>query len=271
MDMALFGALVSALAALFALWWSFRSTRAAEHSAEQAMAAGAFSAMREFLLYEYLERKFKATQAPEINGKKVELLREAKTIAMDEHRKSPEEWNKASRLSNSGAWQNQVAYETAWALEHLGASVFAGILPLRMILAIVGDTIIDDWLLCRSWVKSYREVKNLVSKLETKNFPNAHFHRRHAEWLVLVTVLWMERHWSYPNCDCVAEWYGGMQSLQARIQALSCADEALMPQVVRNDVRALTGVKVSPRMTRIGRNQTRTSLLSRHQGAKKEK
>ena len=238
-------AAVSALVAIFAAWSSARSAKAAERSVEQERAAYGLSAIREFILHEYLEREFRAAQAPEINGRRITLLREAKAVAKNEYMQNHEEWDRASRRPNLGAWQNQVAFETAWALEHLGSAAFAGILPLRVLLAIAGDVIIDDWLLCRSWVKSYRDEERAIPQVETMRFPSVYYHRRHAEWLVLVTVLWMVRHWSYPNCDLVAEWYGGKQNIPDMIRALSCADGSLISRAVLDDVRSLTGVEIS--------------------------
>lgn len=235
-------AVLSADIALYAAVSSARSARAAERSAARQREAYDLAALRELILSEYLEREFKATEAPVIDGREVNILRDAKTEAMRQYEQDTRQWDQASDLSNQGAWQNRVAFETAWVLEHLGIAAFTGMVPLRVLLGLVGDAVIDDWLLCRSWVKSYRESQHAISQIGTSDTPNAHYHRRHAEWLALVATIWMSQHWSYPNCDRLARWYGGIQNLSAVVRSLSHADGALIPDVVREDVRLLTGV-----------------------------
>jgi hypothetical protein len=234
----------AAVAAFRAARTSAKAAEAAERSVTQQMRSHNLTGLREFILGEYLEREFKVTDVPMINGKKVNLLRAAKSEAINQYKQNQAEWDKVSTLSNRGAWQNQVAFETAWALEHLGVAAFTGVLPLRVLLGIAGDAIIDDWLLCRSWVKSYRESEHTISQAETTGTATVHYLRRHAEWLVLVAVAWMTRYWFYPNCDHVAEWYGGKQNIPTQIQSLSNADGTLMPQTVRDDIMSLTGIEV---------------------------
>lgn len=237
--------LISLAVSLVSLWVSYRRTRTAERSLAEQTAGSARAAIIGSIVREYLEREFKATQPPEINGRVVRALREVRQHAKKEYEQNPGEWDKASRRSNRGAWQNAVAFEIAWVLEHLGATAFSGALPLRIALAVVGDVVIDDWVLCRSWVKSYREDEKAISQMQTTRTSSASYHRRHAEWLALVASLWMARHWHYPSCDRVAEWYGGEQNLRETVQALSWADGALMPQTVCDEVKSLTGVDVS--------------------------
>jgi hypothetical protein len=225
---------------------SWKSVKAAESSASYASNSNLMSALREFVLPEYLERDFKATQAPKIEGKIITSLRQAKQIAKRVNSQNPEEWDKVSRRSNLGAWQNQVAFETAWALNSLGTFAFAGCLPLPNLLALAADTIIDDWLLCRSWVRSYREDEGDTEPSGTTVMQTTRFlHRWQAEWLTLVAVLWLERHRPYPGSDHVAEWYGGKENLTAKLQALSHAGGIPMPQTVRDEVRFLTDVEIS--------------------------
>lgn len=234
----------SVVVALLAAVSAARSSKAAEISAERQRETHDLSAFREFILREYIEREFKATEAPEINDESVTLLREAKTIAENECERDPNAWEKSSQVSNLGAWQNKVAFETAWALNNLGAAALTGNLPLRMLLAIASDQIIDDWLLCRTWVNSYRESQNVTLKQETTYVPDIHYHRRHAEWLVLVAVAWLSRHWSYPNCSIVAEHYGGIQNLLVRLRELSSVDLVLIPESVRREIMSLTGIEI---------------------------
>ncbi len=235
---------VTAIAASVAAYLSFRSAKAAERSVIHQKTTHNLAVMLEFVLGEYLEREFKATHAPKINGKEEKLLRAAKSKAMDEYKQNPVEWDEVSSLSNQDTWQNHVAFEIAWALEHLGASVFMGILPLDMVLGIVGETVIDDWLLCRSWVKSYRDFEGTISQVETTGVGDVDYHRRHAEWLVLVTVEWMRKNWQYESCDKVAQVYGGEGNLPPRIRSLSRVDEMLMPPIVKEQVKSLTGIRI---------------------------
>jgi len=236
---------IALIVSLASIWISYKRARSTEHSLEEQRASSARAAIIDYIVREYLEREFKMTQPPAIHGKIVRSLREAKQHARKEYEQNPEKWDKASRRSNLGAWQNAVAFETAWVLENLGATVFSGALPLGIALAIVGDVVIDDWILCRSWVNSYREDEKAISQVQTTHTPGVHYHRRHAEWLALIATLWMTRHWRYPNCDLIADWYGGKQNLPQKIRALSRADGALMPQTVRHEVKSLTKIDLS--------------------------
>src|SRR5574341_289258 len=178
---------------------AYVSARSATQSAALQRGTHDLGAFREFILHEYVEREFKATDAPIIGGEPVTLLRKAKSKGMKEYWDSPEKWDKASGLANEGSPQNRVAFETSWALQNLGSAAFTGVLPLNMLLAIAADVVIDDWLLCRAFVKDYQEREKSIALTQTNDAPPVNYHRRHAEWLVLVAVAWMARHWSYKN------------------------------------------------------------------------
>jgi hypothetical protein len=237
-------AVVSVLISIYATRSSAVSAQSAEHSATLQRGTHNLAAFREFLVHEYLEREFTATESPIINGTKITQLHLAKVAAMREYKRNPTEWDIASVISNQGSWQNKVAYEIAWALESVGVAAFTGALPIQMTLAIAGDTFIDDWLLCRSWVKSYRESEQVIQRGENTHATAVPYHRRHAEWLVLITAAWMMRNWAYPNCEHVVEWYGGKQHIPAQIQSYSLADGLLMTPTVIRDIRELTGTDV---------------------------
>jgi hypothetical protein len=234
----LFALLVSAAS----LWVAYRRARTAEEALKEQAAASARVAILEFLVREYAEREFKAGRAPKIDGVVAPNLRYAKEQGKKLYESHPEEWDEASKLVNRDNWQNAVAHETAWVLEHLGAAVFSGALPLRLTLAISAGGIVNDWLLCRSWVRSYREEANAVSKLRATGTRTVNFNRRHAEWLALVATLWMRTSWHYPQADVVADRYGGIDNLADHLRDLSRADKGLMPARVRDDVKALTGI-----------------------------
>jgi hypothetical protein len=245
--MEIFQIILSAFAVIIAIISAIiarNSVKIAELSVREQRGADDLTALREFVLHEYVERQFRPTQAITINRSKVTSLREAKSKAMKVYRQNPSAWDKASQFDNQGAWQNRVAYETADILQKLGAATFTGSIPLRMLLAIVGDAVVDDWVLCRTWVKSYRESQHTISQAYVTHGAAIHYYRRHAEWLVLVTVAWMTRYWSYTNCSLIAEWYGGVENIPDAIRRLSSADGMLIPQVVKNDIKSLTGIDI---------------------------
>ncbi len=245
--MEIFQILISALALIIAIISALiarNAVRFSELSVRQQRGTYDLTALREFILREYAEHEFKTHFAPTINGSKVISLRVAKWEAMKAYKQNPAVWDETSRLSNREAWQNQVAFEIADALQNLGAATFTGSLPLSTLLAIMGSAIVDDWLLCRSWIKSYRESQHTISQAQVTHGAAVYYHRRHAEWLVLITVAWMTRYWSYPNCGLVADWYGGPRNIPEALRRLSSADGMLIPQVVKDDIKSLTGIDI---------------------------
>lgn len=145
--------------------------------------------MRQFLFDEYLGHKFLTIDEitiPERYGKSknTTLLRLAKNAAWDEWCSDEAEWCSNSDRDRD-SWQAKTACELAQVLENIGQATITGALPVEIVLAFFGNTIVEDWLLCRHWVKGHR-----LSRPVYKG--NVAFHRRHAEWIALVCALWMK-------------------------------------------------------------------------------
>ena len=90
----------AAIAALCAARTSAKAAEAVKSSVVQQIGSHNLTALRELILSEYLEREFKTTEVPVINGKKVKLLRAAKSEAMNQYKQNPAEWDKLSNLTN---------------------------------------------------------------------------------------------------------------------------------------------------------------------------
>lgn len=160
----------------------FSYARAREATALTRDAHGALS-LREFVMHEYVDREFRATEAPTIEGSKITRLRVAKICALKALTENPEKWASDSDVScyqRTGNWQNSTAFETADALELMGLAVYTGIIPLGFALALLGDVIVDDWLISHNWVRSYRQNQKIVLPMRQQP-PAVHYHRRHAE------------------------------------------------------------------------------------------
>lgn len=219
-----------------------RSAKIAQYAAEQQGGSFGLTALREQILHEFVEREFRPTAAPVINGQPILRLREAMRFALVAYKDDSKAWNKSSNVSNLDQWQNKVAYELADVLESFGVAAFTGTMGVSMTLAIVGDVIVDGWVLCHSWVGSYREREGVKSRIESEVVPLVYYHRRHAEWLSLIATLWMSRCWTYERCEDTINNYGGVEKMRARIIALSRAEGLPLRLSVKNEIRSLVGI-----------------------------
>ena len=242
------GTCITALIAAGGLAFAYWQIGQVRKTLEQNRATHSLSALKGVILQEYSDREFKAAQPPFIvgeHGDRITHLRAARTSALKEFRRRRARWEEASRWSEGPrwCWQNRVGFEIADALENLGLATLIGAVPLPAVVALVGDVIVDDWLLSRSWVRSYREDGPEAIRRESDWVP---FHRRHAEWLTLTTILWMRRRgWEYPRIGLIiADYHNGWEGIRSRLRAYSRADEDIMPDSVRDAVRDLTGEKI---------------------------
>lgn len=138
---------------------------------------------------------------------------------------------------------------------------FVGAVPVKLVMAVVADSIVEDWLVCMPWVTSYQHKQESWFKPEQKHRgdirPKEHspfkpsktrdFHRRHAEWIALVGILWLDKNWKN---KVVAELldskhYQSTLEVKHRLKKLSQADAALLPADVADNVKALTGVAIT--------------------------
>ena len=228
--------LITIFAAGFA-WWSAKKT---SESAEIARQAVIVTGLKEFALGEYANRECSI----EINDQQIHKLKNAQHHALTELRANRKQWEENSKKSSKDTWQNQTAYETAISLERLGLVALTGLVPLGVVLAIFGDQIIDDWLVCRHWVKSYREEENFTSNAVHNN-NSVPYHRRHGEWLVLLTLLWVKnKSLSFKNYEELLTDYGGEKKIEQLLVQYSRNDAELMPKNAWRDIKLLTGVHI---------------------------
>ncbi len=79
-------------------------------------------------------------------------------------------------------------------LQQVGALCLLGSVPIRPLLFLNGPQVIEDWLLVKNHVYHIRGQK----LYEPAVMP---FHRRHAEWVSLLSVMWMmnQRNFNLPS------------------------------------------------------------------------
>jgi hypothetical protein len=185
---------------------------------------------------EYLDREFTSTTPPIIDGEEIRRTRPLKSKARDELAASSDAWSEA--VLKHGTWENKLAFEVSIALERVGVAAFSGALPLRFLLPLAADQILEDWTYCAAWVDDYRQRQRTFDGTTP-------FHRRYAEWLVLASAVWMARHYeNYRPLKEVEDRFGGRPSVQKRLLDRSSAERDTMEPSVRSEMRALTGVRL---------------------------
>lgn len=165
-----------------------------------AEAAGGSTALYQATLDAYTEVPIgepkESVTLTRVDGTQKECfkLKDAKQIAkmrlLAELAKNQEtaQWDAASSHA-SATPENKTAYLTALALQQIGLACFAGIVPLKLALANVQDVFIDDWMICRGWLRGYRESEGYEKTDSWDKSQTVDFHRRHAEWAFCLAVL----------------------------------------------------------------------------------
>ena len=225
---------------------AFAYTRASGQSAERAYVR---AAMMDVIMKEYIERPFhERPEAPIDQDRPTRSLRAAKTVARRLVQDDPKVWSEMSTIYQQKHWQNNVAYATADALQQFGLAAFTATVPLRFALANVGDVVIDDWLICVDWVRSYQDKENVYKSQGRDTLSRIPYHRRHAEWIFLVAILWMKKEgWTYPDIYKKNPAILDDPQLERRLIYLTLADDEIIPLSARRDVEVLTGVKLPSR------------------------
>lgn len=109
---------------------------------------------------------------------------------------------------------NHASYCLAIALERLGASVVAGLLPLPLVLTLAADQVCSDWLACRHWVRGYRTANG-------SDF-SGDFRRRYAEACFAICAIYLlERHAGLLSPEFGIEITQEAQSCQAAISLVA--------------------------------------------------
>jgi hypothetical protein len=247
-------AVLSCAAAIITLRYRSRQIRTAEgHSrlVAGAQVAAPFAAITQ----EYLDRRFRTADPPTIDGTTVHELRVAKAIAVKNYRRadarplqpwfknmpSRQTWRAASVLGRPG-YENRIGYELSIAMERLGIAVFTGAVDAAFFLALAADQVLEDWPLCESWIESYRDENHGLMHRNGR----VPFHRRHAEWLVLLSALWMHREFpEYAPLKVAIADFGDLPAIQDRFRHFSMADGDLLTAELRAQFSTLSGVQLS--------------------------
>lgn len=110
-------------------------------------------------------------------------------------------WQKYQEQSidtDNKPWEQQFAYQTTLALERIGVSIFSGVIPLDVMLAVHTVPLVEDWILCYRLVGRIREnyrLEQCGGRLPTSPVG---FARRHGEWLACLAGLEVMSQWSGP-------------------------------------------------------------------------
>lgn len=214
---------LGALATLLALR-ELRATRASQD----------VSALFDYIGRSYLDHEFSVDTPPtDSAGTPITGGRLLKTHArnMDKAAWSAAVWPEAAPRR----WENQLAYQLSIVLERLGIAAFSGAVPLRLLLPLAADQILEDWTLCKPWVDGYRAIPAHAGI-------SPPFHRRYAEWLACVAALWMARHHpTYGPLRDVQGLYAPNQIRQTVLLQLSREAHLLGP-LVQSELGQLAGV-----------------------------
>jgi len=112
-------------------------------------------------------------------------------------------WNFWSESAEPGGVWNRTAYHLSETLERLGHLVLSGVLPLRSVLDYCATMVVRDW------VVSFGVTDTLRAEAEPRTSPGSGgafpFRRRHAEWLMAVSVLYLEKRWGSDFVDSEVE------------------------------------------------------------------
>lgn len=224
-----------------------------------------------------------------IGNNEVVSLRMAKTSALktlfDPEKAQDWTWNSSfyAYVPGGSPWQNKVCYLTAQALQDIGEAVLMGLIPFQYALTVLADQFVDDWLICSNWVRSYRHNERVAlpgksgsAKSNRDRFDDyvntkaaelneglsLDYHRRHAEWLGIISAFWLEyRGFRYPRVECLFSLYSpsdllasgarqqsevstGLSSSRARafrrLEEISKIDRALMSDEVAREVELMS-------------------------------
>lgn len=227
--------IISVIVAIAVVWSAISNARTA-HSQKRVYS---LLSIFDYISNEYLDREFKSTDSPSIEGKKINKVRIARTKAIKICYKNYDSWSKKSDLDKKG-WENKLAFELSVALERIGIAVFSGALPISILLPLMADQIIDDWILCYQWIKSYREQERIYDA--QAKIP---FHRRHAEWVVILSTLWMYKNYpKYEPLSIFAEKIVSKDELLPRFLDLCKSEVDILDSFTKRDIKKVLHIKI---------------------------
>jgi len=117
------------------------------------------------------------------NEKNKKNIRFLKKEALDSYYNNFVNWNDLSSFEKNN-WENKLSFTLSNLMERIGVLVFSNIINSDIFYGILCDQILEDWLICSSWVFEYRtktiDAENLLLK------------RRYAEWLALHSYIYIK-------------------------------------------------------------------------------
>jgi len=246
-------AVLSCTAAYIAFLFTRRQLRLAEGHSRVVAGSQSVSPWAP-ITSEYLDRRFRSTDPPVVDGSVIFELRVAKRRAVEKYRAgdpkplqewekklpSRESWRRASAYKQKG-YENRIAFELGIAMEHIGIAIFAGEIDAKFFLGMAADQVLEDWPLWEAWIQTYREHN---PELMHRN-GHVRYHRRHAEWLVMLSALWMNQEYpGYGPLKVVIDDFGGLEEIKAKFRYYTLADASLMRPNVRREMARLSGVNL---------------------------
>lgn len=206
----------------------------------------------DFLGRDYLDRPLSSPL--KIGDEEVSNLKDARVFVREELRRKEGETDEAARerflnsTSAKGSWHNQYAHELSLELQRLGAMVLAGAIPVNLVLAFHGYSIIEDWGYCSKLVKDHiqRTTKSPTREVdidgEKVTIP---FHRRHAEWLACAAAIYMSRYFKGGNLDELLRDFGdNMENIRKCERALRKSETELkvIPRGTQKEIERLLDI-----------------------------
>jgi hypothetical protein len=187
---AAFAALASVLVALVMLYAAIKFHQIAN--------------LPDFFRREYTDKHFNDPRTT-ADGTKLKTLRDARYFVQEKLESvETREEARSQFIKNTkkrGLWENKFANELSIALEQVGAMVLAGAIPLRLVLALNGYQIIEDWGYCRRLVedeicgtKNCKPSRSPILKKSDEKNP-IFYHRRHGKWLAYAAIIYMSQNY----------------------------------------------------------------------------
>ena len=220
----------------------FRRTQDAERiRAVDESSDGGYYQHRSFLDGRHVEIDGEMETSLRIAKKKAFALRMQleQDLGADE---ASAEWMLLSGYEAADQPWNTIAYNLAEVLTLIGTRCTIGSASLGATLIHVGDAIVDDWIICREWVESYRDEQNIWTSTPFGRVP---WHRREGESLALVAALYLDKRWDYSPAQMVVRDGGGRWGIVSRVVALSDPDRAMYSHGAIQDISKIASRRLA--------------------------
>lgn len=127
------------------------------------------------------------------------------------------------------------------AMQRIGAMVYVGGIPLSYVLIMNSYQIVSDWLLVFPFIRKIRKINS-----SKKNIYEIPFHRRHAEWISLISWMWISSQKYSVNSETTKdmvkfkEHFGSYWRIAKREKLLFQSDEMMVSKdnvILRRKIR----------------------------------